>query len=124
MEIRLSVAVDPDDPDDSGAESGDEEEILEVDARVELLEGQGALWRCFLLDTPELLKQRVPHLMLLRGRELVVPVPAGAGGVAAAMGGTRTHAHVLSTSSMLVANSLPSQYGGYLSVFGSSGRGW
>ena len=73
VEITIAAAVEGSDADSAS----ENEDIVEDVVKVELLErgGEGnGFWRCFLVETPPVVSDRVPQLGLLRGRELVVPL--------------------------------------------------
>ena len=79
VDVRVMASIDPDDVETDDDEDGENEEsdVVEEATPVTLLEKggpDGGFWRCFLVETPPFLQKKAPHLMLLKGRELVVPI--------------------------------------------------
>ena len=73
VEVRVSAALDAFSSDESGSDD-DEAEIVEAVGSATLLERRGDAWRCYL--AADVLSEKAPQLMLLRGRELAIDASA------------------------------------------------
>ncbi|KAH8073762.1 hypothetical protein JL720_10833 [Aureococcus anophagefferens] len=75
VDVRVMAAIDGDDSDEDSAD--EETDVVEENVSAQLIERGGpgdGFWRCFLVATPPRLEEKAPQLMLLKGRELVVPI--------------------------------------------------